>query len=164
MLTPASCWPAPAAAGCRCKELNKRKPSPGWVAVFCRGDRKGRPYGNREQMRRDIWFLPYAFIAGFRADRVVRPYNATTPTRAQQQSLGLLLPLRGCPVRPSARCVPKTKHHPLGGVPYCGRRGSNSLPRPWQGRALPDELRPRMVPQARVELATRGFSVRCSTN
>ncbi len=26
---------------------------------------------------------------------------------------------------------------------WSGRRGSNSLPRPWQGRALPDELRPR---------------------
>ena len=25
---------------------------------------------------------------------------------------------------------------------WSGRRGSNSLPRPWQGRALPDELHP----------------------
>ena len=47
---------------------------------------------------------------------------------------------------------------------WSGRRGSNSLPPPWQGGALPDELRPQMVPQARIELATRGFSVRCSTN
>ena len=46
---------------------------------------------------------------------------------------------------------------------WSGLRGSNSLPPPWQGGALPDELRPQMVPQARVELATRGFSVRCST-
>ena len=31
----------------------------------------------------------------------------------------------------------------MGGVfLWSGRRGSNSLPRPWQGRALPDELRP----------------------
>ena len=30
----------------------------------------------------------------------------------------------------------------LGGDFWSGRRGSNSLPRPWQGRALPDELRP----------------------
>ena len=29
-----------------------------------------------------------------------------------------------------------------GGDFWSGRRGSNSLPRPWQGRALPDELRP----------------------
>ena len=36
-------------------------------------------------------------------------------------------------------------------------------PPPWQGGALPNELCPQMVPQARIELATRGFSVRCST-
>ena len=30
----------------------------------------------------------------------------------------------------------------MGGDFWSGRRGSNSLPRPWQGRALPDELRP----------------------
>ncbi len=47
---------------------------------------------------------------------------------------------------------------------WSGLRGSNSLPPPWQGGALPDELKPHVVPQARVELATRGFSVRCSTN
>ena len=29
---------------------------------------------------------------------------------------------------------------------WSGLRGSNPLPRPWQGRALPDELRPRMAP------------------
>ena len=32
---------------------------------------------------------------------------------------------------------------------WSGRRGSNSLPRPWQGRALPDELRPQMAPLLR---------------
>ena len=57
------------------------------------------------------------------------------------------------------------KHHNLRrDALWSGRRGSNSLPPPWQGGALPDELRPQMVPQARIELATRGFSVRCSTN
>ena len=29
-----------------------------------------------------------------------------------------------------------------GGFVWSGRRGSNSLPPPWQGGALPDELRP----------------------
>ena len=29
---------------------------------------------------------------------------------------------------------------------WSGRRGSNSVPRPWQGRALPDELRPQTAP------------------
>ena len=46
---------------------------------------------------------------------------------------------------------------------WSGQRDSNSLPPPWQGGALPNELCPHMVPQARIELATRGFSVRCST-
>ena len=47
---------------------------------------------------------------------------------------------------------------------WSGRRGSNSLPRPWQGGALPDELRPHMVPPIGIEPMTRGFSVPCSTN
>ncbi len=45
---------------------------------------------------------------------------------------------------PRRPLFPKTKDTPKG--VFCfwsGRRGSNSLPRPWQGRALPDELRPR---------------------
>ena len=58
---------------------------------------------------------------------------------------------------------------------WSGRRGSNSLPPPWQGGALPDELRPhdvcslrrtykKMVPPIGIEPMTRGFSVPCSTN
>ena len=47
---------------------------------------------------------------------------------------------------------------------WSGRRGSNPLPPPWQGGALPDELRPQMVPPVGIEPTTRGFSVRCSTN
>ena len=47
---------------------------------------------------------------------------------------------------------------------WSGLRGLNSLPRPWQGRALPDELNPQMVPSVGIEPTTRGFSVPCSTN
>ena len=47
---------------------------------------------------------------------------------------------------------------------WSGRRGSNSLPPPWQGGALPDELRPHMVPPIGIEPMTRGFSVPCSTD
>ena len=47
---------------------------------------------------------------------------------------------------------------------WSGQRGSNSLPPPWQGGALPDELRPQMVPPVGIEPTTRGFSVLCSTN
>ena len=54
---------------------------------------------------------------------------------------------------------------------WSGWRGSNSLPPPWQGGALPDELHPHrgswlgtMVPPVGIEPTTRGFSVHCSTN
>ena len=47
---------------------------------------------------------------------------------------------------------------------WSGLRGSNSLPPPWQGGALPDELNPQMVPSVGIEPTTRGFSVLCSTN
>ena len=54
---------------------------------------------------------------------------------------------------------------PLGySADWSGLRGSNSLPPPWQGGALPDELRPHMVPPIGIEPMTRGFSVPCSTN
>ena len=63
---------------------------------------------------------------------------------------------------------------------WSGWRGSNSLPPPWQGGALPDEVHPHlstdgteplriqgrtaiMVPPVGIEPTTRGFSVRCST-
>ena len=60
---------------------------------------------------------------------------------------------------------PKRNTTLLGGVSFwSGLRGSNSLPPPWQGGALPDELSPQMVPRAGIEPATRGFSVLCSTN
>ncbi len=47
-----------------------------------------------------------------------------------------------------------------------GRRDSNSRPSPWQGDALPlSHFRLlNLVPRPRIELGTRGFSVRCSTD
>ena len=52
------------------------------------------------------------------------------------------------PFRASARDVPQKTGPPKGWSCFLwsGRRGSNSLPRPWQGRALPDELRPQTAP------------------
>ena len=47
---------------------------------------------------------------------------------------------------------------------WSGLRGSNSLPPPWQGGALPDELNPHMVLPDGIEPSTRGFSVLCSTD
>jgi hypothetical protein len=62
-------------------------------------------------------------------------------------------------------------------VLWSGLRGSNSLPPPWQGGALPDELNPHIlfifkmnrfilnvVPPVGIEPTTRGFSVLCSTD
>ena len=74
--------------------------------------------------------------------------------------------------------VLQTHALPLGYVAilnWSGWRGSNSLPPPWQGGALPDELHPHkkwmsreddssMVPPVGIEPTTRGFSVLCSTN
>ena len=37
---------------------------------------------------------------------------------------------------------------------WSGLRGSNSLPPPWQGGALPDELNPHMATWKRFELST----------
>ena len=56
---------------------------------------------------------------------------------------------------------------PLGySADWSGLRGSNSLPPPWQGGALPDELNPHnhLVPPVGIEPTTRGFSVLCSTD
>ena len=61
--------------------------------------------------------------------------------------------------------VLQTSALPLGYVAiWSGLRGSNSLPPPWQGGALPNELNPHMVPSVGIEPTTRGFSVLCSTN
>ena len=69
--------------------------------------------------------------------------SAATRTRAPKRATGTFFSLRSCPVRASARIIPKRNTIRKDGVSFwSGRRGSNSLPRPWQGRALPDELRP----------------------
>ena len=59
-----------------------------------------------------------------------------SPTRVQS-------PARRRPLLRSKSAAPKKKDTHMGVFLFwSGRRGSNSLPRPWQGRALPDELRP----------------------
>ena len=62
------------------------------------------------------------------------------PTRVQS-------PARRRPILRSKIAAPKKKDtHEGVFLFWSGRRGSNSLPRPWQGRALPDELRPQAAP------------------
>ena len=63
-----------------------------------------------------------------------------------------------------SRCCRPMPYH-LAIAPYwSGLRGSNSLPPPWQGGALPDELNPHLVLPDGIEPSTRGFSVLCSTD
>ena len=65
---------------------------------------------------------------------------AGSPARVQS-------PARRRPLLRSKSAAPKRNTILSDGVSFwSGRRGSNSLPRPWQGRALPDELRPQTAP------------------
>ena len=68
-----------------------------------------------------------------------------------QSPAGPLDLTRSAPVEAASSSLPATfqKENTIltDGVSFwSGRRGSNSLPRPWQGRALPDELRPQAAP------------------
>ena len=69
--------------------------------------------------------------------------------RRHARGLGNMPPAcchRATPDRPVLASSPRKKildTQRVSSIFWSGRRGSNSLPRPWQGRALPDELRPR---------------------
>ena len=69
--------------------------------------------------------------------------------RRHARGLGNMPPAcchRATPDRPVRASSPRKKildTQRVSSIFWSGRRGSNSLPRPWQGRALPDELRPR---------------------
>ena len=79
-------------------------------------------------------------------------YRHPTNGRAIRRSpAGPLDSTRFAPVEAASSSLPATfqKENTIltDGVSFwSGRRGSNSLPRPWQGRALPDELRPQTAP------------------
>ena len=79
-------------------------------------------------------------------------YRHPTNGRAIRRSPAGPLDLTRCaPVEAASSSLPATfqKENTIltDGVSFwSGRRGSNSLPRPWQGRALPDELRPQAAP------------------
>ena len=100
------------------------------------------------------------------------PHPATRQTKAPAINGGGLRagrPTRNpAAVRPLMRAGRGSEFHPARGIPkrntilsdgvsfWSGRRGSNSLPRPWQGRALPDELRPQT--QDRLYLSSQRLS------
>ena len=81
------------------------------------------------------------FLFGAGDEARWRPCRAATRTRAPKHATGMFFSLRSRPFEPLPDLTKKTP--PIRVVFFwSGRRGSNSLPRPWQGRALPDELRP----------------------
>ena len=89
-------------------------------------------------------------------------YRHPTNGRAIRRSpAGPLDSTRFAPVEAASSSLPATyqKENTIltDGVSFwSGRRGSNSLPRPWQGRALPDELRPQT--QDRLYLSSQRLS------
>ena len=56
----------------------------------------------------------------------------------------------------------KRREYFRGEFVWSGLRGSNSLPPPWQGGALPDELNPQMATRKRLELSTSAVTGRRS--
>ena len=80
--------------------------------------------------------------AGSSARSAAAAADTHTPLPTVHRTVGIAATRRPAFSRLVARS--KKKRHPEGCLLFwSGRRGSNSLPRPWQGRALPDELRPR---------------------
>ena len=71
-----------------------------------------------------------------------RPRCAATRIRAPKYAPGKFFSLRSRPIDPLPAKTKKEGYTKVYPSFWSGRRGSNSLPRPWQGRALPDELRP----------------------
>ena len=124
--------------------------------------------------------LPLGYGAGGEKVTGDADYGATEPRRriTEQSSLlcrgdalgFLTAPRREIGVRPESGSKKSGKDHGiLPALFWSGLRGSNPPPRPWQGRALPNELNPRsdlrsLVPPVGIEPTTRGFSVLCSTN
>ena len=104
-----------------------------------------------QKRKTPIW-VSFFFGAG---DEARTRYRHPTNGRAIRRSpAGPLDSTRFAPVEAASSSLPAAfqKENTIltDGVSFwSGRRGSNSLPRPWQGRALPDELRPQTAPLLR---------------
>ena len=102
--------------------------------------------------KKDTHVGVFLFWSGRRgATRCRHPTNGRAIRRSPAGPLNLT---RSAPVEAASSSLPATfqKENTIltDGVSFwSGRRGSNSLPRPWQGRALPDELRPQAAPLLR---------------
>ena len=121
---------------------------------------------NEENQRKSLVFSPLSIKTA--------THGGATRNRTGESRICSPLPYR-LAMAPYKRFAPFGANRFL----WSGLRGSNSLPPPWQGGALPDELRPHillngpdehprvfigMVPPVGIEPTTRGFSVPCSTN
>ena len=99
--------------------------------------------------KKDTHVGVFLFWSGRRGStRYRHPTNGRAIRRSPAGPLDLT---RSAPVEAASSRLPATfqKENTIltDGVSFwSGRRGSNSLPRPWQGRALPDELRPQAAP------------------
>ena len=108
---------------CVAKVLLQKRKTPMWVSFFFgAGDEARLATGIPRMAEPFAGALPDLLIQ--RASRRSRQRVQTCPRHSKKKT-------------PSARMVFSF---------WSGRRGSNSLPRPWQGRALPDELRPQTAP------------------
>ena len=102
--------------------------------------------------KKDTHVGVFLFWSGRRGStRYRHPTNGRAIRRSPAGPLDLM---RSAPVEAASSRLPATfqKENTIltDGVSFwSGRRGSNSLPRPWQGRALPDELRPQTAPLLR---------------
>ena len=101
------------------------------------------------QKRKTPMWVSFFFGAGDEARLATGiPRMAVAIRRSPAGPLDLT---RFAPVEAASSSLPATfqKENTIltdGVSSWSGRRGSNSLPRPWQGRALPDELRPQTAP------------------
>ena len=135
---------------CVAKVLLQKRKTPMWVSFFFgAGDEARLATGIPRMAEPFAGALPDLLIqrAPRRSRQRVFPDTARKgecegetfagfPTRVQS-------PARRQPLLRSKSVAPKKKDTHVGVFLFwSGRRGSNSLPRPWQGRALPDELRP----------------------
>src|SRR5512145_2071314 len=80
---------------------------------------------------------------------------ATLPPRRR----GITLKIRAMPMKPVMLSKPKGEARWLPLEIWSGRRVSNSRPQPWQGCALPTELRPRSkrrIIAASLEVSNHG--------
>ena len=102
------------------RHIPKRIPHPvGWGILFGAGDEARTRFPASHE-----WLSPFAGALPHLRSNVLRTGRGSEFSGAAAHSKKNT---------PSCR---------MGYSFWSGRRGSNSLPRPWQGRALPDELRP----------------------